>query len=84
MNAVISQPMYFLWGGLFEQMRLADIYVHYTQVQYVRRCFMNSVQTKTRLGLTWTTAVLLVGFRLIILADCTAWVTCRVCQRINR
>lgn len=46
---VISQPMYFPWFGLFEQLRLADVYVHYDDVQLARG-FYSRVQVKTPRG----------------------------------
>jgi hypothetical protein len=53
MNVVISQSMYFPWVGLLEQVRLADIFVHYDDVQFSRGSFTNRVQVKTELGLCW-------------------------------
>ncbi len=51
---VISQPMFFPWRGLFEQIALADIYVHYDDVQYpLGRSFMSRVQVKTPDGIQW-------------------------------
>ena len=44
---VISQPMLFPWVGMFEQIRLADVYVHYTDVQFSKGSFVNRVQIKT-------------------------------------
>ena len=41
---VVSQPYYFPWIGLFEQVRLSDIFVHYDDVQFIRRHFMDRVQ----------------------------------------
>jgi hypothetical protein len=46
--------MYFPWVGLLEQIRLADIFVHYNDVQYARG-FFNRVQVKTPRGLQWMT-----------------------------
>lgn len=46
---VISQPMYFPWFGIFEQMRFADTFVHYDDVQFARG-FYNRVQVKTPQG----------------------------------
>lgn len=40
---VISQSMYFPWVGLLNQVKLADIYVHYDDVQLTRG-FYNRVQ----------------------------------------
>lgn len=48
-TVVISQPMYFPWLGLFEQMRFADAFVHYDDVQFARG-FYNRVQVKTPQG----------------------------------
>lgn len=58
MKVVISQPMYFPWVGLFEQIRLADVYVHYTDVQFSKGSFVNRVQVKTDQGMTWMTVPL--------------------------
>jgi WbqC-like protein family len=43
-SVVISQPMYFPWVGLFEQMRLADVYVWLDDVQFSKGSFTNRVQ----------------------------------------
>ncbi len=51
-TVVISQPMYFPWVGLLEQVRLADVFVHYNDVQYARG-FFNRVQIKTSQGIRW-------------------------------
>ncbi|MBL1210714.1 WbqC family protein [Geminocystis sp. GBBB08] len=52
---VISQPMFFPWIGLFEQIKLADIYVHYDDVQFSKGSFTNRVQIKTKNGFKWLT-----------------------------
>jgi hypothetical protein len=52
---VISQPMLFPWVGLFEQIRLADVYVHYPDVQFSKGSFVNRVQVKTAAGSRWLT-----------------------------
>jgi len=58
-TVVVSQPMFLPWLGLFEQVRLADVYVHYDDVQLpVGRSFMNRVQIKTAQGVRWLTAPL--------------------------
>jgi hypothetical protein len=57
MNIVISQSMYFPWIGLFEQIRLTDIFIHYDDVQYARG-FYNRVQFKTAGGSKWLTVPL--------------------------
>lgn len=56
-KAVISQSMYFPWVGLFEQIRLADIFIHYDDVQFTRG-FYNRVQIKTANGCKWLTVPL--------------------------
>ncbi|MBF0448650.1 MAG: WbqC family protein [Magnetococcales bacterium] len=55
---VISQPMLFPWVGLFEQIRLADLYVHYSDVQFSKGSFVNRVQIKTAQGSKWLTVPL--------------------------
>jgi hypothetical protein len=54
-TVVISQPMYFPWGGMHEQMRLADDYVDYNDVAFSKGSFTNRVQVKTPNGITWLT-----------------------------
>ena len=49
--------MYFPWVGLLEQVRLADIFIHYDDVQYARG-FYNRVQAKTANGSKWITVPL--------------------------
>ncbi len=55
MNVVISQPMLFPWVGMLEQVRLADAYVHYSDVQFSKGSFVNRVQVKTAQGIKWMT-----------------------------
>lgn len=57
-RVVISQPMLFPWVGMFEQIRLADVYVHYTDVQFSKGSFVNRVQIKTADGFHWLTVPL--------------------------
>lgn len=57
MRIVISQPMYFPWVGLLEQIRLADLFIHYDDVQYARG-FFNRVQIKRENGVSWLTVPL--------------------------
>jgi hypothetical protein len=52
---VISQPMLFPWVGLLEQMRLADIFVYYDDVQFSKGGFVNRVQLKLPEGIRWMT-----------------------------
>ena len=54
----VSQPMYFPWIGMLEQARLCDEFVHYDDVQFVRRGFTQRVQVKTRQGPQWLTVPL--------------------------
>lgn len=57
MKAVISQSMYFPWVGLLEQVRQADVFAHYDDVQFTRG-FYNRVQVKTSRGTQWLTVPL--------------------------
>lgn len=52
--------MYFPWVGMFEQVRLADVYVNYNDVQFSKGSFTNRVQIKTNMGegFTWLTVPL--------------------------
>lgn len=53
---VISQPMFLPWIGLFEQIRLADVFVHYDDVQLPQgRSFISRVQIKSANGSCWLT-----------------------------
>jgi hypothetical protein len=56
-KVVISQPMYFPWVGMLEQVRLADVFIHYSDVQFARS-FFNRVQVKTAQGTRWLTVPL--------------------------
>lgn len=48
--------MVFPWVGLFEQIRLADVFVHLDDVQLPQgRSFVTRVQLKTARGLQWLT-----------------------------
>lgn len=58
MKIVISQPMFFPWVGFFEQIKLADVYVHYNDVQYSKGGFTNRVQVKSPDGIKWLTVPL--------------------------
>lgn len=57
MNIVISQPMFFPWAGMFEQIRLSDVYVYYSDVAFTKG-FFNRVQVKTKSGMVWMTVPL--------------------------
>lgn len=53
---VVSQPMFLPWVGLFEQVRLADVFIHYDDVQLPQgRSFMSRVQLKSANGVSWLT-----------------------------
>ena len=58
MHVVISQSMLFPWVGLLEQVRLADVFVHYDDVQFSKGSFVNRVQVKTPQGRRWMTVPL--------------------------
>lgn len=58
MKVVISQPMFFPWVGLYEQVALSDVFVHYTDVQFSKGGFTNRVQIKTERGARWLTVPL--------------------------
>lgn len=55
MRVVISQSMLFPWVGLLEQVRLAEVFVHYDDVQFSKGSFVNRVQIKTARGVRWLT-----------------------------
>mgnify|MGYP000100121783 FL=1 len=57
-TVVISQPMYFPWVGMLEQMRMADVYVHLDDAQFSKGGFFNRVQVKTGQGTSWLTVPL--------------------------
>ncbi|MFO1000206.1 MAG: WbqC family protein [Planctomycetaceae bacterium] len=57
-SIVISQPMFFPWTGMFEQIRLCDVFVHYDDVQFSKGSFFNRVQIKTANGTSWLTVPL--------------------------
>lgn len=55
---VISQPMYFPWRGMLEQIALADVFVFYDDVQLpygggATRGFQTRVQVKNATGWQW-------------------------------
>jgi len=63
---VVSQPMFFPWSGLFDQIRLADVFVHYDDVALPQgRSFMSRVQLKTPAGVEWLTAPIVRGMQMI-------------------
>lgn len=58
MRVVISQSMYFPWVGMLEQIRLADVFIHYDDVQFSKGSFSNRIQVKMPGGVAWMTAPL--------------------------
>ena len=55
MKVVITQSMLFPWVGMLEQIKLADILIHYDDVTFSKGSFTNRVQIKTLDGLKWLT-----------------------------
>src|SRR6185369_6755753 len=56
-TVVVLQPQFFPWVGVFEQIRLADVYVHFDDVDFPQgRSFTSRVQIKTPAGSHWLTA----------------------------
>lgn len=55
MNVVILQPSYIPWRGYFDQIRRADLFVFFDDVQYDRRGWRNRNQIKTSHGKQWLT-----------------------------
>ncbi len=54
---VVSQPMFLPWIGLFEQVRLADVFLHYDDVQLPQgRSLMSRIQIKVGEEVQWLTA----------------------------
>jgi len=47
--------MFFPWVGMLEQLRAADVFVHYDDVQFSKGSFTNRVQFKTAAGTRWLT-----------------------------
>ena len=48
--------MFFPWVGLYEQVKVADLFVHYDDVNLpLGRSFITRVQIKTKDGFTWMT-----------------------------
>lgn len=58
MIIVISQPMFFPWIGMLEQIRAAEVFVLYPDVQFSKGSFVNRVQIKTARGIRWLTVPL--------------------------
>lgn len=58
MRVMITQSMLFPWVGLLEQIRLADVVVHYDDVQFSKGSFVNRIQLKVPSGRAWMTVPL--------------------------
>ena len=56
---VVLQPQFFPWRGVFEQIRLADEFVHLDDAQFQKGGFTNRVQLKTANGPLWLTVPVL-------------------------
>jgi hypothetical protein len=55
MKCVILQPSYVPWRGVFDQIRKADTFVFYDDVQYDKHGWRNRNQIKTPTGKQWLT-----------------------------
>ncbi|HXF86175.1 MAG TPA: WbqC family protein [Anaerolineales bacterium] len=55
MNVVILQPSYIPWRGYFDQIRRADLFVFYDDIQYDKHGWRNRNQIKTHQGKIWLT-----------------------------
>ncbi len=55
MIAVILQPSYIPWRGYFDQIRRADLFIFYDDVQYDKHGWRNRNQIKTAAGKRWLT-----------------------------
>jgi len=54
-NVVILQPSYIPWRGYFDQIRKADLFIFYDDVQYDKHGWRNRNQIKTAQGRQWLT-----------------------------
>jgi hypothetical protein len=55
MNVVILQPSFIPWRGYFGQIRKADLFIFYDDVQYDKHGWRNRNQIKTAQGKQWLT-----------------------------
>jgi WbqC-like protein len=55
MSAIILQPSYIPWRGYFDQIRRADLFIFYDDVQYDKHGWRNRNQIKTAQGKQWLT-----------------------------
>lgn len=63
-TVVVLQPQFFPWRGVFEQIRLADEFVHLDDAQFQKGGFTNRVQLKSASGPLWLTVPVLRSGRL--------------------
>lgn len=68
-TVVILQPQFFPWRGVFEQIRLADEFVHLDDAQFQKGGFTNRVQLKTASGPLWLTVPVLRAGKLPPIAE---------------
>ena len=68
-TVVILQPQFFPWRGVFEQIRLADEFVHLDDAQFQKGGFTNRVQLKTPSGPLWLTVPVLRAGKLPAIAE---------------
>lgn len=55
MKVVILQPSYIPWRGYFDQIRRADLFIFYDDIQYDKHGWRNRNQIKTHQGKQWLT-----------------------------
>jgi hypothetical protein len=55
MNCVILQPSYIPWRGYFDQIKKADLFIFYDDVQYDKHGWRNRNRIKTQQGCQWVT-----------------------------
>lgn len=68
-TVVVLQPQFFPWRGVFEQIRLADEFVHLDDAQFQKGGFTNRVQVKTAAGPLWLTVPVLRAGKLPPIAE---------------
>ena len=54
-TVVVLQPGYLPWLGFFDQLRRADVFVYYDDVQYDKHGWRNRNRIKTQSGPSWLT-----------------------------
>src|SRR5216684_7456421 len=56
---VVLQPGYLPWLGFFDQLRRADVFVYYDDVQFDKNGWRNRNRIKTGSGVQWLTVPVL-------------------------